>query len=210
LINHVRGTVKAIGERLPSCSAPAFAHRARPLLPAVLRSALEPLLDLIADMTEQLRSYDRRLEALAESRYPMVRVLTQPRGVGTLTALSYVLTLEDPTRFRRSRHVGPYLGLVPAQRQSGDRAPELSITKAGDRALRRLLVQSAQYMLGPFGEDSDLRRWGLRLAGEGSKSRKKKAVVAVARKLAVLLHHLWVTGEVYAPLHQQQLAQAAA
>jgi transposase len=209
LINHARGTVKALGERLPACSAEAFARKARSQLPAALRSALEPMLDLIATMTEQLGGYDRQLATLARTRYPAVRLLTQPRGVGTLTALTYVLTLEDPTRFSRSRDVGPYLGLVPQQRQSGDREPELSITKAGDRVLRRLLVQCAQYMLGPFGEDSDLRRWGLRHAGDGSKSRKKKTVVAVARKLAVLLHHLWATAEMYEPLHRERPAEAA-
>lgn len=209
LINHVRGTVKAIGERLPECSAPAFARKMHAHLPTSLRAALEPLLEVIAAITAQLRGYERTLEMLVETRYPAVGALTQVRGVGTLTGLAYLLTIEDPARFRHSRDVGPYLGLVPRRRQSGDREPELSITKAGDRALRRLLVQCAHYILGPFGEDCDLRRWGLRVAGTGSRSRKKKAVVAVARKLAVLLHHLWVNGEVYEPLHAAQLVVAA-
>jgi transposase len=200
LINHIRGAVKAFGERLPACSAPAFARRAGALIPEALRPALEPLLDLVATLTAQIRGYDGTLAEVA-GRHPAVRVLTAIRGVGTLTALAYVLTLEDPHRFRHSRDVGAFLGLVPRRRQSGARDPELPITKTGDRALRRLLVQCAHYILGRHGEDSNLRRWGLRYAGEGSRSRKKKAVVAVARRLAVLLHHLWVTGEVYEPLY---------
>ena len=88
------------------------------------------------------------------------------------------------------------------QSRSGGHDPELRITKAGDRRLRRLLVQSAQYILGPFGPDTDLRRWGLALASRGRKNAKKRAVVAVARKLAVLMHRLWVTAEEYEPLRQ--------
>jgi transposase len=130
--------------------------------------------------------------------------LSQVNGVGPITALCYVLTIEDPKRIQRSRNVGAYLGLRPRQRQSGQRDPELRITKAGDRNLRRLLVQCAQYILGPFGEDSDLRRWGLALASRGAATAKKKAVIAVARKLSVLLHRLWSTGEVYEPLRNAE------
>ena len=123
------------------------------------------------------------------------------KGVGPITSLAYVLTLEDAQRFSSSREVGPYLGLVPRQEDSGDSQPQLGISKTGDGRLRRLLVGSAQYMLGAFGPDTDLRRYGLRLCERGGKSAKKRAVVAVARKLAVLLHPLWVTGDVYEPLH---------
>jgi len=111
-----------------------------------------------------------------------------------------VLTLEDPGRFRQSRAVGPYLGLCPRRDQSGGRDAQLRITKRGDAMLRRLLVSGAQYILGPFGPDTDLRRWGLRLAARGGKNAKKRAVVAVARKLATLLHRLWVSGATYQPL----------
>ena len=121
-------------------------------------------------------------------------------GVGVLTALAYVLTLEEPTRFQNSRAVGAYLGLRPRRHDSGARKPQLRITKAGDSHVRRLLVGAAQYNLGPHGPDSSLRRWGLALSERGGKNAKKRAVVAVARKLAVLLHRLWVTGEVYEPL----------
>jgi transposase len=134
-------------------------------------------------------------------------------GIGTLTALTFVLTLEDPYRFAKSRTVGAYLGLVPARDQSGDRDPQRRISKEGDEMLRKLLVGSAHYILGPFGSDSDLRRHGEKIASGGSKNAKKRAAVAVARKLAVLLHRLWISGEVYDPLyntHRRQKRQQAA
>lgn len=201
IINSARGLVKASGARLPQCAAEAFHRRAADAVPVELQPALAPLLEASATLTQQIHGYDRQVEAMLD-RYPATRALQQLRGVGPLTSLTFVLTIDDPERFSRSRMVGPYLGLVPRRQQSGERDPELHITKAGDRFLRKLLVECAQYTLGAFGADSDLRRWGLRLAGEGSKARKRRAVVAVARKLATLLHHLWVTGEVYEPLRQ--------
>jgi transposase len=136
-----------------------------------------------------------------QDRYPETKLLRNVSGVGSLTALAYVLTLEDPKRFRKSREVDPCLGLVPRQDQSGEHDPQLHITKTGNGYLRRLLVHSAHYILGPFGEDSDLRRWGLKIVERGDKNAKKRAVVAVARKLATLLHHLWKTGKVYDPFY---------
>ncbi|MGH8574296.1 MAG: IS110 family transposase, partial [Gammaproteobacteria bacterium] len=200
LINHVRGAVKAWGARLPASSAPAFATRAAAAIPAVLEPALGPLVALIAALTQEIRGMERQLERVASERYPETTRLRQPSGVGLLTALCYVLTLEDPGRFRHSRAVGPYLGLCPRRDQSGGRDAQWRITKRGDAMLRRLLVSGAQYILGPFGPDTDLRRWGLRLAARGGKNAKKRAVVAVARKLATLLHRLWVSGAVYQPL----------
>jgi transposase len=201
LINSARGLVKTAGARLPKCAAESFPNRAADAVPSALRPALAPLLDACAALTQQIRAYDHAVEAML-AHYQETQTLQQLRGVGPLTSLAFVLTIEDPQRFAHSRMVGPYLGLVPRRHQSGDRDPELHISKAGDHLLRKLLVECAQYMLGAFGEDCDLRRWGLRLAGEGSKARKRRAVVAVARKLATLLHHLWVTGEVYEPLRQ--------
>jgi transposase len=144
---------------------------------------------------------------MAEERYPETELLRQVPGVGPITATTYLLTLEDPARFPRSRAVGSYLGLRPRQKDSGSLRPQLRITKAGDEAVRRLLVGAAQYILGPFGPDSDLRRWGLKLAEQGGKAAKKRAVVAVARKLSVLLLRLWVTGEVYEPLRNARLKE---
>jgi len=200
LINHVRGAVKAWGARLPTSSAPAFATTAAAGVPRELRRALDPLLELIARLTQEIRGMERQLERLATERYPETARLRQPSGVGLLTALCYVLTLEDPGRFHHSRAVGPYLGLCPRRDQSGGRDAQLRITKRGDAMVRRLLVSGAQYILGPFGPDTDLRRWGLRLAARGGKNAKKRAVVAVARKLATLLHRLWVSGATYQPL----------
>ena len=201
LINHARNIVKASGSRLPSCSADSFAHKTAPHIPEPLRPALAPILDTIASLTKQIHAYGKKVETLCRQRYPETKLLRPVSGVGTLTALGYILTLENPHRFRRSREVGPALGLVPRRDQSGDRDPQLRITKTGDAYLRRLLVGSAQYILGPFGPDCDLRRWGLKLAERGGKNAKKRAVVAVARKLAVLLHHLWKTGEIYDPFY---------
>jgi transposase len=164
--------------------------------------ALGPILEQIGSLTQRIREYDRELQTISKEHYPETDLLRQVEGVGPLTALTYVLTLEDPYRFEKSRSVGAYLGLVPATDRSGDRDPrEKRISKEGDEMLRKLLVGSAHYILGPFGSDSDLRRHGEKIASRGGKNAKKRAVVAVARKLAVLLHRLWVTAEVYDPLH---------
>ena len=200
LINHVRGTLKSFGGRLGSHKAETFHAWARERLPEALRVALEPVLATLQSLQVQIRVLDAELARLARDIYPQTTVLRQVDRVGLHTALRFVLTVEDPDRIRRSRDVAGYFGLRPRRRQSGDRDPELRITKAGDGEMRRLLVQCAQQILGPFGKDSDLRRWGLALAARGGKAAKKKAVIAVARKLAVLLLALWRTGEIYEPL----------
>jgi transposase len=210
LIGSARGMVKAVGGRLPKCSADSFHLKVKDHLPQVLKPALAPMLAAIGELTEQIRRMTRDLKKLAEGRYPETRLLSQVHGVGLICSLTYVLTLEEPERFKRSRMVGAYLGLTARQHESGEQKPQLHITKSGDVYLRSVLVQSAQHILGPFGPDSDLRRWGLRLAGSGNKSRKKKAIIAVARKLSVLLHRLWLTAEVYEPLRQERITMAAA
>jgi len=164
--------------------------------------ALEPILEQIGSLTERISDYEKQLETIAKEHYPHeTDLLRQVEGVGTLTALTFVLSLEDPYRFEKSRSVGAYLGLVPATDRSGDSDPQKRISKEGEEMLRRLLVGSANYILGPFGKDSDLRRHGEKIASRGGKNAKKRAVVAVARKLCVLLHSLWVSGEVYDPLY---------
>lgn len=211
LINAARGLTKSYGERLPNCGTYQMGRDVAESLSPTLRSALDPLLEQVEEITERIREYDRKLERLAKERYPEVELLTQVHGVGTLIALTFVLTVEDPHRFRRSRDVGCYVGLRPKRRQSGQSRPELGISKEGDSYLRKLLVQGAHHALGPFGADSDLRRWGLKLVGRGGKNAKKRAIVAVARKLAVLLHKLWVSGESYEPLRMaNRQAQVAA
>jgi transposase len=203
LINHLRGTVKSFGARLPpSALRHVFTRKWQRTYRNELRPALEPLLETIASLTVRIHHYDRELEELAQEHYPETKLLGQVQGVGTLTALSFVLTLEEPGRFEESRQVGAYLGLVPGKDQSGERDPQKRISREGDEMLRRLLVGSAHYILGPFARDSDLRRHGLKIAGgTAAKNARKRAVVAVARKLSVLLHHLWISGEVYEPLY---------
>lgn len=201
LVNHVRATVKSLGYRLPACSTRAFHCRVAKHLPEPLRPALGPILETIASLSAQIREYDAKLEAVAKELYPETRLLRQVKGVGLLTALAFILSIEDPSRFEVSRTVGAYLGLVPSKDQSGECNPQQHISKRGDELLRKLLVSCAHYVLGPFGQDSDLRRHGLKIAERGGKNAKRRAVVAVARKLSVLLHHLWVTAEAYEPLY---------
>jgi transposase len=201
LVNTARGLAKSYGERLRGCNVRNMNPEKAEGLSPELQTALEPLLACIESVSEQIREYNERIETLAQESYPQVALLKQVKGVGTLIALTFLLTLEDPHRFRKSRDVGCYLGLQPGRRNSGQSEPQMHISKEGDPYLRTLLVQGAQHILGPFGVDSDLRRWGLKLAERGGKSGKKRAIIATARKLAVLLHHLWVSGEAYAPLH---------
>jgi transposase len=202
LINHVRGAVKSSGGRLSRCSAEAFAKRAADELPEPLRVALTPLVEVIADLTRRIAAAEHQLAVLTRERHPIALHLQQPAGVGPLTALAFVLLIEDPTRFPKSRDVGPYFGLVPRLDDSGDATPQLRISKAGDEFGRRLLVSAAQYILGPFGPECDLRRHGMAIAHRGGKNAKKRAVIAVARKLAVLLHQLWVSHAAYDPDYQ--------
>jgi transposase len=200
LINQARGFAKSLGSRLPSSSSDAFTKRVREAVGEDHFPGLDSMLSMIEQLTQEVRSIDREIERLCRDRYPVTELLRQIAGVGPLTALAFVLTLEDPHRFAKSRDVGAYLGLRPRRRDSGGQRPQLRITKAGDGLMRRLLVSAAHYILGPFGPDTELRRFGLRLAERGGKAAKKRAAVAVARKLAVLLHRLWVTGEAYQAL----------
>jgi len=206
LVNQARGLVKSFGFRLPTCDAESFHRKTKPDVPEALKPALLPIYEVLEELAKRIAAFDRKVEELVKTRYPDAEVVAQMKGVGLLTGLVFVLTLEDKKRFAKSRDVGPFLGLTPRRRKSGLGDPQLGITKAGDPFLRRLLVQSAHYILGPFGEDSDLRRWGLQLCQRGGKSAKKRARVAVARKLSTLMHRLWVTGEVYQPLgyHQER------
>jgi transposase len=211
LVNTARGLAKSYGERLRGCNVRNLNPEKAEALSPELQKALGPLLAASAALSEQIAEYNERIEKLAQESYPQTALLKQVKGVGTLIALTFLLTLEDAHRFRKSRDVGCYLGLQPGRRNSGQSEPQMHISKEGDPYLRTLLVQGAQHILGPFGIDCDLRRWGLKLAERGGKSGKKRAIIAVARKLAVLLHHLWVSGEVYEPLHNSnQRAMPAA
>lgn len=208
LINQCRGMTKSIGERLPTCSAESF-HKLADAVPPVLRPALEPLMQAIGETTEKIRQLERRIEKLAREKYPDCAQLSQPIGVGMLTAMCYLLVIEDPRRFKRSRQVGAYIGLAPGNDQSGQSDKQLRITKAGDRYLRMLLVQCAQYVLSRRSRDCELKRWGLELAERGGKAAKKRAVIAVARRLATQMHRLWISGEPYDPFHAEKRRQRA-
>ena len=218
LINCARGTAKPMGERLKQCDADQVKEALAETLGAALQKVVRPLLKCVEEISKQIAVYEEEIEEI-EKRYPEIELLTQVWGVGTLIALTYILTIEDAQRFQHSRDVGPYLGLTPKQRDSGDSEPELSISKTGDELLRRYLVQGAHCILRRGAPDSDLKVWGnMRPNGgkkvsrknqKGSQKAKKKAVVSVARKLAVLLHHLWVTGEVYDPHYNRKAAEAA-
>jgi transposase len=210
MVNTARGLSKSYGERLRGCNVRNMNPEKAERLSPELQRALEPLLAGIEAVSERICEYNERIEQLARQSYPQTALLKQVKGVGTLIALTYMLTLEDPHRFQKSRDVGCYLGLQPGRRNSGRSEPQLHISKEGDPYLRTLLVQGAQHILGPFGIDCDLRRWGLRLAERGGKSGKKRAIVATARKLAVLLHHLWMSGEAYEPLHNSSRTTVAA
>ena len=171
-------------------------------MPRELEAALKPILRLIEELNAQIRQFDQQIARLGRECYPVTQLLQQIPGVGPIGSLAFVLTVEDPKRFQSARDVGAYLGLVPRKKSSGNSDPQMHITKAGDQPMRRLLVLSANYILGRFGPDCDLRRFGQRIVGNGTdKIAKKRARVAVARKLAVLMHHLWRTGEVYDPFH---------
>jgi transposase len=200
LVNHVRGACKSVGARLPKCSTDSFPKAVAGSIPAELKTAQGAVLSTIAQLTAKIRELDREIVRMCEERYPETKLLMQVPGVGPLTALTFALTLEQPDRIMRTRNVGAYFGLVPDRSQTGGRDPEMHITKRGDEDVRRLLVSCAHYILGRFGPDTDLQRFGRRLEAKGGKAAKRRAVVAVARKLAVLLLSLWRSGQTYVPL----------
>ena len=200
-VNAVRGLTKSCGHRMPASSTRCFAKRSVAVMPPGLAQALGPVLEQIAEMTFKIKQYDRQIRELGQAKYPETQALVKVAGVGHLTALTFVLTLGSKERFQRSRDVGCYLGLRPRRSQSGDRDPQLGITKAGNVYLRSLLIECAGHILRPQGKDSSLRQWGLHLASRGGKQARNKAVVAVARKLAVLLHRIWITQEPYVPFY---------
>lgn len=198
LVNTARGLAKSVGERLPKCDTDQFGTE---------RMESLPVLEEVESLTEKIQQSEAKIEQIARTEYPETALLKQVRGVGTLIALTFVLTVEDRERFQKSRDVGCYVGLRPKRSASGQSQPQLRITKEGDVYLRRMLVQGAHCILSHRGRDTDLKRWGLKLAERGGKNAKKRAIVAVARKLSILLHRLWVTGEVYEPLRHSLAGQ---
>jgi transposase len=201
IVNALRGLVKSAGGRLPACSTASFRARTEAAVPATLAAAATPLLEQIEALNRNIAAMDRLIEQLA-ARYPEIERLRSVPGVGPVVAATYVLTLDSKDKIQHSRQAGAFLGLRPRQSQSGGSDPQQRISKTGNIYLRSLLVQAAQYVLGRFGPDSELRRWGLKLASFGGKRGKKRAIVAVARKLAVILHRIWQTGNSWQPFPQ--------
>lgn len=205
LVSTVRSAAKLTGGRMPKCGAEHFADK-EPSVPVELQPILAPLFVALRSMNEQVDTYDAQIVELVETQFPDAKGPLQVKGVGALTALAFVLVLDDPSKFKSGRHAAAYLGLVPQQSQSGASDPQMRISKAGNGFLRKLLVQSAHWILGPFGPDCDLRRLGERLAARGGPNAKKRAIVAVARRLVVLMFRLWRTQEPWIPLFNETKA----
>ena len=200
LVNSVRFLLKSLGVLVSSSiKAQAFTRKVRAQLAAEDSALVAPLLTALDAINIEIKQLDAELETVAREQYPVTERLRQIPGVGPLTALCFVLTLESPDHFAQARAAGPYLGLVPERDQSGQTDKQLGITKAGHVQMRCLLVNCAHYILGPFGPPCALRTAGERITARGGKSAKKRAVIAVARKLAVTLLALWKTGADYQP-----------
>ena len=200
-MNSVRFLLKSLGVKVPSqVKASYFAYKTREQVEPEYIKLVEPLLDSIDSLSAQIKEVETELKELAHTKYPVTEQLEQIPGVGPMTSLAFVLTIEDPKRFKRARDVGAYLGLTPRIDQSGDTNKQLRITKAGNTELRCLLVNCSHYILGRFGPDSDLREAGLRICARGGSISKKKAAIATARKLAVTMMAIWQSGCSYQPL----------
>jgi transposase len=208
-VNAARGLVKSFGQRLAKCEAESLRESHAAELEPAIQPHIERLLRVARQLSEEIAQCDAELEKLSAERYgEETRRLKQVWGVGPITSLAFVLTLDDASRFKHSRDVGCYLGLRPKRDDSGQSQPELRITKEGDVYLRKLLVECAQRVLSRQSPESDLKQWGLKIAAKGKKKAKRRAVVAVARKLAILLHRLWVDGQPYQP-QRRRLQKAA-
>ena len=179
LLNTARGIAKPLGYRLPKCTADAFARNCRGHIPDQLTLVLSPLMDQIQQLTDGIKAYDDQIEAMSADRGAELSPILSVPGIGVLTAWTFVLTIGDQSRFKRSRDVACYLGLQPKRSQSGGCDPRLGITKAGNGYARMLLVECAQHILGPFGRDSHLRRWGLNLSQRGGKGSKETVTETV-------------------------------
>ena len=208
LVSHIRSVTKTCGCRIPKCSTGSFSKKAPEYIPKELKDPLEPLILTVEHLTEKIKDLNRQIRRLCQ-KYPETNKLLQVPGVGLVTALAFVLTIEDPHRFTKSRQLGAYLGLTPKRDQSGQCDKQLRISKAGNSYLRALLVSCGHYIIGPFGPESDLRRYGTSIIARGGRNAKKRAAVAVARKIAVLLHQLWISEKTYDPLYKSAARYAA-
>ena len=188
IINAIRGYLRSFGIEDNEYSHETI-NQLYSMLPKEIRLNLRGLFTALTTMNNCIKDYDRRIAKMAQE-YPETQTLQQIKGVGPLIALTFALVIGDPTRFT-SRECSSYTGLAPRRDQSGEVDKQLGISKCGNKLLRRLLVQGAQYIMGPFGEDCDLRDFGNRIAQRGGSIARKKAKVAVARKLAITMLALW-------------------
>ena len=193
IINSIRGFVRSLGIEDVEYSHETI-NQMYELLPHEVQQNLRGLFEILTAINTSIKNYDKRITKISKD-YPETETLQQIKGVGPLIALSFALIISDPNRFS-SRECAAYIGLVPKRDQSGDVDKQLGISKCGNKLLRRLLVQGAQYIMGPFGEDCDLRDFGNRIAQRGGSIARKKAKVAVARKLAITMLALWRNPEV--------------
>ena len=206
IVNLVRGTCKAEGDRLAECGTESFA-RLEYEVPATLREVTKPLFALLREVTKKIALYDKLLaNRLAKHHQEDAALVQAIPGVGPVTAAAFLASVGEPQTFGKARDAGAYFGLVPRQSQSGESDRQLRISKAGNAQVRRLLVVSANYILGPFAPDSDLRRHGLRIAERGGKNARRRAKVAVARKLAVVMMTLLQNRQAYRPLMEVEQA----
>jgi len=208
LITHIRSVTKTCGYRIPKCGTCCFSKKAPDYIPKELKGSFDPLILTIDLLTKKIKELNRQIRKLCK-KYPETDKLLQVPGVGPVTALAFVLTIEDPHRFTKSRQLGAYLGLTPKRDQSGKCDKQLRISKAGNPYLRSLLVSCGHYIIGPFGPESDLRQYGISIITRGGKNAKKRAAVAIARKIAVLLHQLWVSEKSYDPFYKSVAQNAA-
>jgi transposase len=192
LENQVRGLLKNLGLVIGRAKLNVFAVRAEELIEGrpELMAAVRPLLDARNAIEQQVDGLDRKVMRLARNNAQVRRFMTAP-GVGPITALCFLATIDDPTRFKRSRSVGAYVGLTTRRYASGEIDWAGRISKCGDAMLRSYLYEAANVLLTRVAKWSTLKAWGIRLA---KRSGLRKAKVAVARKLAVILHRMWIEG----------------
>ncbi len=199
IANSARGMAKVFGHRLMA-SGPKWLPLVRKSLPEELKPALCPLLDVIEDLNLQICELEKKFKAVSNNDYPITNRFQKIYGVGPILAAAFVTTIDDPKRFLKSHDIGAFLGLTPKQSQSGKVDKQLGISKEGDRYLRKLLVQSAHILVRDNSPDTDLKRWATDYVQRGGKNAKKRAIVATARKLAIVLHRMWVDDADYRPL----------
>ncbi len=193
--NQIRGTLKVFGLKVGQVSKTAYETRIRTLLAgdAELEAFILPLLVARRVLVEQERHLDKTIRTHVKADTVCGRLMSIP-GVGPLTALAFKSAIDQPQRFRKSRDVGPHVGLTPRKYASGEVDYNGHITKCGDAMLRTHLYEAAQVLLTRVGTWSRLKAWGLKLA---QRSSFKNACVAVARKLAVIMHRIWLDGTTF-------------